>query len=86
MGVSSLRIVGSCNRCMECCICYYYEVPDQKADVPPRKGWCPQLDLETKRCRIYEDRPEGCRLFPTLQDFERGAVPKTCGFTLVVTL
>ena len=26
---------------------------------------CPMLDLETKKCRIYEDRPRQCQAFPS---------------------
>jgi len=75
-------IFGECHRCGQCCICWYYDQPDQPAGEPPRKGWCPHLDLKTKVCLIWESRPEGCRKFPTPRDFELGAVPKGCGFWL----
>ena len=68
---------------MRCCICWYYDLPDQSGDVPPRLGWCPELDLETKTCRIWDTRPEGCRAYPTIRDFEIGSVPKECSFSLV---
>jgi len=76
------RVAGECKRCGRCCTCWYYDIPDQPAGTPPRKGWCPHLDLETKLCRVYDRRPEGCRLWPTLKDFEDGSVPRGCGFRL----
>jgi len=75
-------VVGECNRCGQCCVCWFYDMPDQPASIPPRKGWCQHLDLETKTCRIWDKRPEGCRGFPTVRDFELGTVPETCGFSL----
>ena len=76
-------VVGECNRCFQCCICWIYEKVDQPASTTPRKGWCPELDLEKKACRVWDKRPEGCRNFPTVRDFELGAVPAACGFRLV---
>ena len=76
-------VTGECSRCCRCCVCWKYDVPDQPADQPPRKDWCPHLDPEAKVCRIWENRPEGCRLFPTTGDFELGCVPECCGFRLV---
>ncbi len=76
-------MTGECNRCYRCCTCLYYDLPDQPEGIPPRRGWCPHLDLKEKRCRIWEERPEGCRNFPTVRDFELDAVPEGCGFRLV---
>ena len=81
--LETVRVVGECNRCLQCCVCWFYEMPDQPACIPPRKGWCPYLELETKACRIWAKRPEGCRNFPTARDFELGCVPQGCGFRLV---
>jgi uncharacterized cysteine cluster protein YcgN (CxxCxxCC family) len=78
----ALIVVGECKRCGRCCVCWFYDIRDQPACIPPRRGWCPDLDLEAKRCRIWKRRPEGCRNFPTMRDFELGAVPGTCGFRL----
>ena len=77
-----LFVVGECNRCYQCCVCWIYDRPDQPAGVLPKRGWCPNLDLEGKVCRIWDSRPEGCRNFPTVRDFELGTVPETCGFRL----
>jgi uncharacterized cysteine cluster protein YcgN (CxxCxxCC family) len=79
----AMAIIGECNHCAECCVCWVYDQPDQPADVPPRKDWCPELDIETKTCRIWDERPEGCRTFPTERAFELSAVPESCGFKLV---
>jgi Fe-S-cluster containining protein len=76
-----LKVIGECNRCMKCCICWYYDIPNQPAEIPPRLGWCLHLNLETKECKVEDNKPEGCRNYPTMRDFEMGAVPKECGFT-----
>ncbi len=43
-------------------------------------GHCVFYDPDSKRCRIYESRPIGCRLYPPLNyDDEEGAVvDKAC--------
>ncbi|MDO8717227.1 MAG: YkgJ family cysteine cluster protein [Dehalococcoidales bacterium] len=80
---TALAVTGKCNHCHQCCGCWIYDQPDQPGDVPPKRGWCPDLDLETRTCRIWDERPEGCRGFPTERDFELGAVPESCAFILV---
>lgn len=37
-------------------------------------GRCVFLDLDGKKCKIYEMRPLGCRLYPVVWDPERGAI------------
>ncbi|QBX63336.1 YkgJ family cysteine cluster protein [Dehalococcoides mccartyi] len=78
-----LEVIGQCNRCGQCCICWIYDHPDQPAEVLPRKGWCPDLDIKSGLCKIWENRPEGCRKYPTQRDFDLGAVSDKCGFRLV---
>ena len=34
-------------------------------------GFCFFYDKETKECRIYENRPEGCRYYPIIYDARR---------------
>jgi uncharacterized cysteine cluster protein YcgN (CxxCxxCC family) len=80
---TSLVIIGKCNHCHQCCGCWIYDEPDQPENILPKKGWCPDLDLEAKTCRIWDTRPEGCRSFPTVRDFELGTVPETCSFRLL---
>jgi uncharacterized cysteine cluster protein YcgN (CxxCxxCC family) len=77
------QVVGECRRCGQCCVCWYYDKRDQDGTISPRKGWCPNLDLESRLCRIWDKRPEGCRNFPGLSDFEEGKVLPGCGFRLV---
>ncbi len=49
-------------------------------------GRCVFLDLNGKRCRIYEMRPLGCRLYPVVWDPERGViVDKECPMRHTVT-
>ena len=76
------QVVGECRRCGQCCVCWYYDKSDQDETIPPRKGWCPNLDVETQLCRIWDERPEGCRNFPKPSDFEEGKVLPCCGFRL----
>ncbi len=76
-------VTGECNRCCQCCFCLVYDQVDQRASVPPKRGSCPQLDIDARLCRIWDDRPEGCRAFPTVRDFELEAVPEGCGYRLV---
>ncbi len=80
--VEQSLVEGSCRRCGECCVCWYYDAPDQPAEVSPRKGWCPHLDVKTKLCLIYDERPQGCRNYPRSSDFEEGKVLSGCGFSL----
>jgi len=42
-----------------------------------RKGHCVFFDVEQKRCKIYEDRPMGCRLYPIIFDDMKGIVADT---------
>ncbi|MFX0021166.1 MAG: YkgJ family cysteine cluster protein [Candidatus Hermodarchaeota archaeon] len=32
---------------------------------------CIFLDFQTKQCKIYEYRPQGCRFYPLIYDFEK---------------
>ena len=42
-----------------------------------RKGHCIFFDVEQKRCKIYEDRPMGCRLYPIIFDDMKGIIADT---------
>ena len=37
-------------------------------------GRCIFLDVETGKCKIYEHRPLGCRLYPLIYDTDNGEV------------
>lgn len=76
-------LIGRCNRCFQCCVSWKYEEPDGPAGAAPKKEWCPNLDVEKRACRIWEERPEGCWTYPTVRDFELGSVPEACGFKLI---
>jgi Fe-S-cluster containining protein len=39
-----------------------------------RNGYCVFYDLEKHRCRVYVDRPSGCRVYPVIFDEEKGIV------------
>ncbi len=45
------------------------------------REWCPYYMVREKRCSIYEDRPEGCRLFPRVAEH----LLEGCGFSFVAT-
>jgi len=34
-------------------------------------------------CELHPNKPEGCRKFPTVEDFLRGRVPSCCSYKLV---
>lgn len=35
---------------------------------------CVFYDVENRRCKVYRDRPLGCRLYPVIYDEEKGMV------------
>jgi Fe-S-cluster containining protein len=35
---------------------------------------CVFYDIENRRCKVYRDRPLGCRLYPVIYDEEKGIV------------
>jgi len=41
-------------------------------------GYCFFYDVERRRCRIYEHRPIGCRLYPLIFNGEEVSVDRTC--------
>jgi Fe-S-cluster containining protein len=75
---------GECNGCGFCCeiitqvhLDFVLNDPDwiKVRGLPPngRKLYlindpCPQLEQETKRCKIYENRPQLCKDFPQEPD------------------
>lgn len=41
-------------------------------------GHCVFYDPSTRLCKIYQNRPVGCRLYPLVFDGERVSVDRTC--------
>jgi len=39
-----------------------------------RDGYCVFYDVQKKRCRVYADRPSGCRVYPVILDEEKGII------------
>jgi Fe-S-cluster containining protein len=39
-----------------------------------REGYCVFFDFNKRKCRIYENRPLGCRIFPVIFSEEEGIV------------
>lgn len=41
---------------------------------------CVFLDISTKKCKIYRYRPQGCRFYPLIYDFQKNncALDKDC--------
>jgi uncharacterized protein len=39
-----------------------------------RDGYCVFYDVNSRRCRVYGDRPSGCRVYPVIVDEEKGII------------
>lgn len=45
-------------------------------------GFCVFYNVKDRRCRVYSDRPLGCRVYPVILDEEKGVVfDKICPST-----
>jgi len=44
------------------------------AQLKNREGYCVFYNAEKRKCRVYVDRPEGCRVYPVILDEEKGIV------------
>lgn len=44
------------------------------AQLRNRSGYCVFYDWEKRLCRVYVDRPSGCRVYPVIVDEEKGIV------------
>ena len=44
------------------------------ARLKNRKGHCVFYDSKTKKCKIYKNRPLGCRIFPIIFSEEEGVI------------
>jgi hypothetical protein len=44
------------------------------AKLRNRQGHCVFYDFEKRRCKVYGDRPLGCRLYPVIYDEAEGIV------------
>jgi len=44
------------------------------AQLKNRAGYCVFYDPKKRRCNVYVDRPEGCRVYPVILDEEKGIV------------
>jgi Fe-S-cluster containining protein len=44
------------------------------AKLRNRQGHCVFYDVEKRRCKVYADRPLGCRLYPVIYDEAKGIV------------
>lgn len=42
------------------------------AKLGNQQGCCVFYDVEKRRCRVYADRPLGCRIYPVMYDEEKG--------------
>jgi Fe-S-cluster containining protein len=47
---------------------------DGYATLRNQQGYCVFYDAENRRCRVYADRPLGCRIYPVIYDEEKGIV------------
>ena len=37
-------------------------------------GCCVFFDVENRRCKVYSERPSGCRVYPVIYDEDKGIV------------
>jgi hypothetical protein len=44
------------------------------AQLKNRQGYCVFYDAEKHRCRVYVDRPSGCRVYPVILDEQKGII------------
>ncbi|MBT0160334.1 YkgJ family cysteine cluster protein [Candidatus Bathyarchaeota archaeon A05DMB-2] len=44
------------------------------AKLRNQHGHCVFFNVEARRCKVYESRPLGCRLYPVIYDEEKGIV------------
>jgi Fe-S-cluster containining protein len=44
------------------------------AKLRNRRGFCVLYDTVKRRCKIHEQRPEGCRIYPVVYSEEEGIV------------
>jgi len=66
----------SCSNCAICCyFSLYYKKYDEKKSVLHRK--CKFLDNDNK-CKIYDNRPKGCKTFPFIIKKNSILVDKRC--------
>jgi Fe-S-cluster containining protein len=54
------------------------------ARLKNRQGFCVFYDVEKRRCRIYEHRPLGCRLYPVIYG-EQALVDALCPMRATVS-
>jgi hypothetical protein len=47
---------------------------DGYAELRNQQGCCVFYDAENRRCRVYADRPLGCRIYPIIYDEAKGIV------------
>jgi len=52
-------------------VCY-----DKKsfAKLQNHRGYCVFYDTEKRRCKVYEYRPVGCRVYPVIYSIEEGVI------------
>ena len=44
------------------------------AQLKNRQGYCVFYDAKKHRCRVYADRPSGCRVYPVILDEQKGII------------
>jgi uncharacterized cysteine cluster protein YcgN (CxxCxxCC family) len=71
-----------CRGCGECC---FEKIEDERGTIFYTRKACRYLDLETRQCRIYDNRfiinPECIKLTPELVESLRW-LPRDCGYVV----
>jgi Fe-S-cluster containining protein len=59
--------------------CYFQKKIEGYITLRNQSGYCVFFDVKNRKCKIYKDRPIGCRLFPIIFDEAKGViVDKVC--------
>ena len=58
--------------------CEFSRIDEQGyAELKNNEGYCVFYDLKNRCCRVYDDRPQGCRVYPVILDEDVGIVLDT---------
>lgn len=80
--INNLKVSGSCTPDVCGGACCRFRVIDNTDRSKFTYRWCEYFNQTTRRCTIYETRPDGCRRYPEV--FSLTAFPKHdgCGYYL----
>jgi uncharacterized cysteine cluster protein YcgN (CxxCxxCC family) len=80
--MSTLEVRGSCVTDKCGAVCCKFRVYDDIDKTKFTLRWCEHLNLDTRRCNIYETRPEGCRRYPDVMSLVSFPKYEGCNYYL----